>query len=104
MSVAILEKLKAESGVADEAVTYADVALQLDAPDETLHAEAEEELTLEEMEAKVNELLGTTSGDNTTPVGVLFSGVLPDLTLPARIDEGITQEGDSGIFPPSYTY
>lgn len=107
-SAAVLQKLKQVGELPDEAVEYVDAALQLDAPGAAA-VEAEEEevaaaaVTVETMEARINELLGH-APTKSTPLGVLPSGALPDLSLPERLDHGETQEGDVGTCLKSRTW
>lgn len=102
-SAAVLQKLKQVGELADEAVEYVDAALQLDAPGAEAEAEEEEAVTIEAMEARINGLLGRAT-TKSTPLGVLPSGALPDLSLPERLDHGDTQEGDAGMFLTSQAH
>ena len=91
----MLQKLKASGEVPDVALEYATRALSVDAPEDAGEAEEEEDVAFEEMARKVDELFGATS-TQAAVVGILRSGALPELDLPARLDTGDCRPGDPG--------
>lgn len=92
-SLVVLQKLKASGELPDVALEYATRALSIDAPEEA--EEEAEDVTFEEMARKVDELFGATS-TQAAVVGILRSGALPELDLPARLDTGDCRPGDPG--------
>lgn len=91
---AISETLRANGDLPEAAAEYAERALQLDGPGTEATSEGAS-VTLAEMELKINRLLGTPS-TTSTPLGVLPSGALPELTLPDHLDRGESRDGDVG--------